>query len=116
MKEDDKVFVLKTVADITIDLTEDKISECKDKLNYLFRYLEDRFDLKDDSKKAYLGIPVCICEDGRGWSTCGGECPVHRPHYACTCGGCGGCALKGESRFCTKKVAYMKTCVRCTEA
>lgn len=118
MKQTDKVELLKLATSIYVDLSEDKILEAKLCLGSFIKILADRFDMKDESLQASLGIPVCICEDGRGWSTCGGECGIHRPIYMCGCEGCKKC-IKEEGRAdmhkgCVKKVAYMQVCIRCS--
>ena len=114
MNQELKASILKSIVEIHIELSEDKIGQAKLALGSLVRSLAKKLDLEDEALQASLGIPVCICEDGRGWSTCGGECPVHRPHYLCTCGGCGSCTLNGLYQGCSKKVAYTQMCVRCS--
>jgi hypothetical protein len=59
-------------------------------------------------------IPVCICIDNKGWSTCGAPCPLHPPIFQCDCDGgrCSVCIENGEN--CRKKVARGQRCVRCS--
>lgn len=114
MKREAEVRTYKDLVMISADLSEDKLASVKWRLGALISFLERELSLEDDGLKIRLGIPVCICEDGRGWSTCGASCLIHRPHYFCTCGGCGNCVLIGSHQGCSKRVAYMKTCVRCS--
>ena len=113
MKKEHRIWALKELMLARMDLSEDKISSAKERLGTVYFFLEQQFDIKDDMDKLQFGIPVCICNDELGWSTCGGECPVHRPYYNCICGGCGNCTLIGTYQGCSKKVAYMKICRRC---
>lgn len=115
MKRESEIRVYKGLTMISIDFGEDRISSAKERVGALLSFLEKEFGLEDDQVKTQLGIPVCICDDGRGWSTCGGECPVHRPNYFCSCGGCKNCVTREERRGCSKKVAYMKACVLCSK-
>lgn len=112
MNKEQKGAILKDLKHIQIDLSEDKIKAVKEKLESFVKSVEKQFDLEDEQEQIMLGIPVCICEDDRGWSTCGGECPVHRPVYYCICGGCGKCHTT-QYQGCSRMVAYMKMCVRC---
>lgn len=113
MHKHDATPVLKFLALIKIELSEGKVTAAMKYAEEARLLVEKEAGIEDDMERITLGIPVCICEDGKGWSTCGGNCLVHRPSYPCTCGGCGECTLKGDSRFCSKKVAYMKMCYRC---
>lgn len=112
MKKEHEVWIYKEVLLAKIDLEEDKISSTKERLGTLLLFLGQQFEFKDDLRMLELGIPVCICEDQRGWSTCGAQCQVHKPSYFCTCGGCGDCKVT-DHQGCSRKVAYMKMCVRC---
>jgi hypothetical protein len=98
-----------------VDLSQDKVKEAYSSIDTVCRALEAEHGLSDDQKKISLGIPVCICVDDRGWSTCGGECPMHPPKYLCACKGCEDC----DNRVflpkirCERKVAHGSYCIRC---
>ena len=116
MNRDEKVGLLRSIVNIRIGLTEGRIHETVSRLEGFFLRLEKAFGFPaDDQNRIKLDIPVCICVDDRGWSTCGGPCPVHIPDYYCICRGCKKCTLT-TSPFCQKKVAYQMRCVRCADA
>lgn len=88
--------------------------EAKVKIDKLVFDIQQHFVITDE-RMIELGIPVCFCIDGRGWSTCGAECPRHPPKYHCPCDNkeCKGCT-SGRIGGCARMVAYGRVCVRCS--
>jgi hypothetical protein len=89
-------------------------AEAEEKLNALVEDVKRHFNITEE-RMIEIGIPVCICIDDRGWSTCGVPCPRHPPKYQCPCDRkrCKGCT-SGPVEGCAKKVAYGHLCVRCS--
>ena len=112
MTKDQAIDFIRVIVKAGIALDQDKISEARTLLETSEMSLMALHHLTDDDLIG-KGIPVCICDDGRGWSTCGAKCLYHPPDYICICGGCGNCNLVGEDRACKRRVAYMKLCVKC---
>ncbi|NJN05673.1 MAG: hypothetical protein HC814_03800 [Rhodobacteraceae bacterium] len=86
MNRTQAISAMKEIKLTMIELGESRIMDASKRLKELFSFLEEKLELKDDLLKMDHGIPVCICEDGRGWSTCGGECPDH-PRSTCASAG-----------------------------
>jgi len=106
------ISILRLVTRARIELDHDRISETKAILFNISEAVCLIYKVGDEDLIS-AGVPVCICPDDRGWSTCGGACSYHSPDYICLCGGCGNCKLEGEDRACKRRVAYMRRCHKC---
>ena len=112
MIKEEAVSLLRLIVRAEIELSQDKLSKAMYSLQAAHGLAQNLSKVSEEDL-IEASVPVCICEDGRGWSTCGGKCAYHPPEYICLCGGCGNCALVGFSQGCVKRVAYMKMCHKC---
>ena len=115
IQKSDLQAVLKSLVEVQMAFDLCAFSEAEDKVNRLVLDIQQHFSI-DDIQMQEAGIPVCFCIDGRGWSTCGAECPRHPPKYHCPCDNrdCKGCT-SGRFGGCARKVAYGRVCVRCSQ-
>jgi hypothetical protein len=112
MSTNEAIILLRLTIKAKIALDQDKVSEVKTILGTVEEAIR-LFQTVSDEELIQADVPVCICADKRGWSTCGDKCHYHPPEYICLCGGCGNCTLIGERQACQKRVAYMRMCHRC---
>ena len=112
-RDEEEAWALQQLTLSTMDLEQGNTSAAMKKIAGVSWWMERYFGLQDDEKKISVGIPVCICIDDLGWSTCGGECPRHPPKWICECiNKCTGC--KPEGSKCMRKVYVGKKCVHCS--